>query len=108
MPLKRDTKETKKMSEPTIASSEGAGTEASSIFLALIRSGPHLIRMMLGLFWMYITLGWRVRKTRRAFEKQLVLHGMSKTDAERLSSCFKEFKDNVLLAMKQGLASRLG
>ncbi|MCJ7424472.1 hypothetical protein MUP01_09435 [Candidatus Bathyarchaeota archaeon] len=96
------------MSNPNIASNGRAGTEASSIFIALIRSGPHLIRMMLGLFWMYITLGWRVRKTRRAFEKQLVLHGMSKTDAERLSSCFQEFKDNILLAMKQGLSSKFG
>jgi hypothetical protein len=58
---------------------------ASSIFVSILKSAPHLIRMTLSLSWTYLTLGWRVRKARKAFEKQLTLHGMSKTDAKRLS-----------------------
>jgi hypothetical protein len=73
--------------------------------VALFRSGPHLIRLMLSLGWMYMTLGWRVRSTRRAFEKELLRMGMSKANAKRLSSAFEELKDDVLGALKGGVFS---
>lgn len=76
---------------------------ASSIFVSLFESAPRIIHMTLDLSWMYFTLGWRVRKTRRAFEKQLVLQGMSKTDAKRLSACYEELKYSILGMMKQGV-----
>jgi len=76
---------------------------ASSIFLTIIKSSPHLIRMSLDLSWAYLTLGRRVRKARKAFEKQLILQGMSRADAERLSVCFEELKNGMLAAMKQGV-----
>ena len=76
---------------------------ASSVFLALLRSGPRMIQMSLDLSWLYLTLGWRVRKTRRAFEKQLVQVGMSKIDARQLSACFEELKDGLVSSMKQGV-----
>ena len=75
---------------------------ASAVFASLFKSAPHLIRMSLSLFAMYLTLGWRVRKTRRAFEKQLVLQGMSKDDAKRLSICYEELKNNVLTMLRRG------
>jgi len=62
--------------------------------------------MALSLLWMYLTLGRRVRKTRKAFEKQLVQQGMSKQDAKRLSVCFENLKDNITGMLKQGI--RLG
>jgi hypothetical protein len=62
--------------------------------------------MFLGLFWMYLTLGRRVSKTRKAFEKQLMQQGMSKEDAERLSACFEDLKNNITSMLKQGI--RLG
>lgn len=77
---------------------------ASSIFVSLFESAPRLIRMTLDLFWMYLTLGWRVRKTRRAFEKQLIKQGMSKVDAKRLSACFEELKEGLLFSMKHGVS----
>lgn len=73
--------------------------------MALFRSGPHLVRLMLSLGWMYMTLGWRVRSTRRAFEKELIRIGMSKKDAKRLSAAFEELKDNVLGMLKGGVFS---
>jgi hypothetical protein len=76
---------------------------ASSIFLSLFKSTPQMVRMSLDLAWLYLTLGWRVRKTRKAFEKQLVLMGMSKTDAKRLSACFEELKDGLVSSIKQGM-----
>lgn len=80
-------------------------SEASSVVVALFRSGPHLLRLMLSLGWMYLTLGWRVRSTRRAFEKQLVLGGMSKDNAKRLSLAYEELKDSILYALRRGAFS---
>lgn len=80
-------------------------SEASEIVVALVKSGPHLVRLTLSLGWMYTTLGWRVRSTRRAFEKELVRIGMSKEDARRLSATFEELKDNVLGMLKSGAFS---
>lgn len=77
---------------------------ASSIFLALLKSAPQMIRMSLDMSWLYLTLGWRVRRTRRAFEKQLMKEGMSRTDAERLSACFEDLKNGLLSSMKQGIS----
>jgi hypothetical protein len=52
---------------------------------------------------MYLTLGHRVRKTRKAFEKQLIMEGMSKPDAKRLSACFEDLKNSVTGMLKQGV-----
>jgi len=60
---------------------------APQVFASLIKSAPSLVRMLLSLFWTYLTLGRRVRKARKAFEGQLILQGMSKRDAQRLGAC---------------------
>jgi len=79
---------------------------AASMATAVIKSFPYLAWMFLSLLWMYLTLGRRVSKTRKAFEKQLVQQGMSKEDAKRLSACFEDLKDNITGMLKQGI--RLG
>ena len=76
-----------------------------SILATVFKSIPHLAIMALNLLWMYVTLGRRVRKTRRAFEKQLVQQGMSKQDAQRLSACYEDLKDNITGMLKQGIAT---
>jgi hypothetical protein len=76
---------------------------AASTVTSVIKSTPQLTRMSLSLFWIYLTLDRRVNKTRRAFEKQLLQQGMSKEDAEKLSSCFSELKNNVVGVLKQGI-----
>jgi hypothetical protein len=63
--------------------------------------------MSISLFWMYLTLGSHVRKARRAFEQQLIIQGMGKEDAERLSACFEEFKNSLTRALRQGIARSL-
>lgn len=77
---------------------------SSSPVTTVIKSSPYLARMSLSLFWMYLTLGRRVHKTRKAFEKQLILQGMSKEDAKRLSVVFEELKNNITGMLKQGVA----
>lgn len=77
---------------------------AASAVKALVKSTPNLALMGMSLFWMYSTLGWRVRRTRRAFEKELVSQGMSREDARRLSECFTELKNSLTTALRQGIA----
>lgn len=69
----------------------------------LIKSFPNLVHMFLSLLWMYVTLGSKVRKAKRAFEKQLILQGMSRDDAKRLSSCFDELKNGLVAMVKKGV-----
>jgi hypothetical protein len=76
---------------------------AGSVMTTVVKSSPYLARMSVDLLWMYITLGRRVRKTRKAFEKQLMIEGMSKADAKRLSTCFEDLKNNITDMLKQGV-----
>jgi hypothetical protein len=76
---------------------------SSSLVTTVIKSSPYLARMSLSLFWMYLTLGRRVHKTRKAFEKQLILQGMSKEDAKRLSVVFEELKNNITGMIKRNI-----
>jgi hypothetical protein len=80
-----------------------AKMSAASIVTTMIKSSPYLARMSLDNFWMYLTLGQRVRKTRRAFEKQLIMQGMSRDDAKRLSACYEELKNNITGVLKEGM-----
>jgi hypothetical protein len=79
------------------------GMSAGSVMSTVLKSSPYLARMSLDLFWVYITLGSRVRKTRKAFERQLIMEGMSKADAKRLSACFEDLKNNITGMLKQGV-----
>ncbi len=78
---------------------------AVSIVTTVFRSIPHLSLVVLNLIWMYVTLGRRVRKTRRAFEKQLMRQGMSKQDAQRLSACYEDLKSNITGMLKEGITN---
>jgi hypothetical protein len=78
---------------------------AVSILATVFKSIPHLAIVVLNLLWMYVTIGRRVRKTRRAFEKQLMQQGMSKQDAQRLSACFEDLKNNVTGMLKEGITT---
>lgn len=73
---------------------------------AVIKESPYLARMLFELLYVYLTLGSRVRKARRAFENQLLLAGMSKNDAKRLSTCFKDLRGSVTGVLKDGILRR--
>lgn len=78
----------------------------SQVFVSLLKSTPNLVRMLFSLIWAYATLGWRVRRARKAFENELLLQGMSKRDAQKLSSCYDELKKSILAGIKQGIRLR--
>jgi hypothetical protein len=77
----------------------------ASIFATVFRAIPHLAIVVLNLLWVYVTLGRRVRKTRRAFEKQLLQQGMSKQDAQRLSACYEDLKNKITGMVRQGISA---
>jgi hypothetical protein len=78
-----------------------------SIFATVFKSIPHLALLLLSLLWMYLTLGRRVRKTRKSFEKQLMQQGMAKQDAQRLSACFEDLKDSITGMLREGIAGNM-
>jgi hypothetical protein len=77
--------------------------DSKSMVTAAVKSTPYIARLTVSLMWMYFTLGYRVRKTRGAFEKQLVAQGMSKEDAKQLSASYEDFKNEITCALKQAV-----
>ena len=73
---------------------------------AALKSTPYIMLLSANLLWICLTLGYRVRRTRKAFEKQLTAQGMSKEDAKRLSANFENLKNEISGAIKQAVTSR--
>jgi hypothetical protein len=69
----------------------------------VISTGVSLIRLLLNLFALWLTLGWKVRKTRKAFEKQLIHQGMAKKDAKKLSAQYSKMKNEIMNSLKGSL-----
>jgi len=69
--------------------------------LTILSAFPYVVRLLCSLFVAWLTLGWKVRKTRKAFEKELIKQGMSEEDAKRLSAQYKILKDNLMSGLKR-------
>jgi len=63
---------------------------------AIIRAGLHLIKLILNLGFLWLTLGWKVRKARKAFEKELIRGGLPKEAAKRLGKKYASVKDEIM------------
>jgi len=61
----------------------------------------HLTRLLGSLLTLWFTLGWKVRKARKAFERELMRSGMSKKDAKRISAYYSKLKDDVISSLKR-------
>ena len=64
----------------------------------ILKAGLHLFELVLNLAVIWLTLGWKVRKARKAFEKELLKGGMPKEAARKLAKKYSSVKDD---AMKQ-------
>ena len=62
---------------------------------------PQIVKLILQVFWMWLTLDWNVRKARKAFEKELILQGIAKEDAQRLSKQIKVLKDQIMSSARR-------
>jgi hypothetical protein len=61
----------------------------------------HLTRLSFILFVLWLTFGWNVRKARKAFEKQLILQGMTRENARRLSAQYSRLKNEIMSTLKR-------
>jgi hypothetical protein len=73
---------------------------------SVISAGVYLVRLLLSLSVIWFTLGWNVRKTRKAFEKELTRQGMTKKNARRLSAQYSKLKNEMVSALKGSLFRR--
>jgi len=78
-------------------------TSGLRIVLSIFGSGAALVKLFLSLFAIWLTLGWKVRKARKALEKELVRQGMAKQDAKRIGARYAALKDKIQSAFKQSL-----
>lgn len=60
----------------------------------------HAVRLLLSLLALWLSFGWKVRKARKAFEKELVKMGMAKKDAKRLSAWYSKLKKDIMNTLK--------
>ncbi|MEM2917204.1 MAG: hypothetical protein QXN63_02470 [Candidatus Bathyarchaeia archaeon] len=81
-------------------------TSVAKIFTTFLRSLPWLARLGANLTIIYLTLGWQVRKARKAFEKELISQGMPKKNAKRLSETFVHLKNDIIDMVKRSAFSR--
>jgi hypothetical protein len=70
---------------------------------SLISIFLHGARLIISLLVLWLTLGWNVRKARKAFEKELVRFGMTKKDAQKLSACYSKLKDDIVNSLKSSV-----
>ena len=54
-----------------------------------------IVRILGNLFVLGVTFDWKVRKTRRAFERELIKQGMSKENARKISANYKILKEQL-------------
>jgi len=71
--------------------------------LNIFGSSINLAKLLSSLLLIWLTLGWKVRKARKAFEKELIKQGMAKNDANRISAQYVALKDNIESVFKQSL-----
>ncbi len=62
----------------------------------ITKVGLHLSKLIFDMFFIWLTLGWKVRKARKAFEKELVKSGMPKEAAKKLAKKYSSVKDEVM------------
>jgi hypothetical protein len=66
----------------------------------------HATRLLLSLLALWLSFGWKVRRARKAFEKELVKMGMAKKDAEKLSAWYSKLKNDIMQTVKSYIFAR--
>lgn len=76
------------------------------LITTIIHVSIRVIQLLANLFSIWITFGWKVRKTRKAFEKELIQQGIPKREAKRLSRSIKEAKEQIMSSLWKSAFSR--
>jgi len=79
------------------------GEGRSLLIVSVVSGAANVVRLLSSLFVIYLTLGWKVRKAKKAFEKELIKQGMPKQDAKRMSAKYAALKDEALNTLKRSM-----
>ena len=93
MKKRKTKKRTSKQGNLSNASYLGSINMRTRTVLSMI---PSLVKLISSLLFLLMTLDWKVRKARRAFERELMRQGVSKKDAQRISRPIKNVKDEMV------------
>lgn len=77
------------------------GKTRSLLIPSILSGAVSVIRLLGSLAMIYLSLGWKVRRARKALEKELIKTGMSKEDARRIGAQYAALKDNAIKAIKR-------
>ncbi|RLI29343.1 hypothetical protein DRO50_01785 [Candidatus Bathyarchaeota archaeon] len=83
---------------------KGRKMRAKTLF-SLLSLIPYVVRTALSLFFLWLTLGWKARKGRKAFERQLTAEGIPKEHVKRLGRQYIKLKNDLVNAVKQSMFS---
>jgi len=73
------------------------------LILSVFISAAYVARLLGSLLVIWLTLGWRVRKARRALEKELIKQGMPKQEAKKIGAQYAALKDEAINALKRSI-----
>jgi len=79
------------------------GKTRSLLIFTAITGAVSVIKLLGSLAVIYLTLGWKVRRARKALERELMKMGMSKEDARRLGAQYAALKDSTVNALKRSI-----
>ncbi len=71
----------------------------------MLKGSYYIIKMSGSLLSAWLTLGWRVRRARKSFEKQLVKGGMTRGDAKQVSEVYSDLKDQMMDTVKGAISN---
>ncbi len=72
----------------------------SRLVVSVLSGAVSIVQLFFSLFLIYLTLGWKVRRARKAFERELIRVGVSKEVAKRMGARYAALKDETLNALK--------
>jgi hypothetical protein len=74
------------------------------LIVNVIMGAASTFRLLSSMAAIYLTLGWKVRKARKALENELIKMGMPKEAAKRIGAKYAALKDDTINAMKHSFS----
>ena len=71
--------------------------------ISILQIAYFIFRIILCLLSSWISMKWKVRRARRAFEEEAVKHGISREEARRLSEVFTALERQLRDAARASL-----
>ena len=71
--------------------------------ISILQIAYFIFRIILCLLSSWISMKWKVRRARRAFEEEAVKHGISREEARRLSEAFTDLEKQLRDAVRSSL-----